>query len=123
MIKDGFQFIALLFFVSGIVIYLEKKFKNGKFFKYIPALVIIYFGSMILSTLGVWDMSVKSVSAARGVLKDAILPSMIFLMLLRADLRDCKVGSKNDNFIFHCDFNYYGWLYCCIFDFQRKISS
>ena len=36
MITDGFQFIALLFFVSGIVIYLEKKFKNGIFFKYIP---------------------------------------------------------------------------------------
>ena len=95
MITDGFQFVALLFFVSGIVIYLEKKFKNGVFFKYIPALVIIYFGAMILSTLGVWDMSVEGVSKARSVLKDAILPSMIFLMLLRADLRDiAKLGPR-----------------------------
>ena len=95
MITEGFQFIALLFFVSGIVIYLEKKFKNGIFFKYIPALVIIYFGAMILSTLGVWDMNVESVSKARSVLKDAILPSMIFLMLLRADLRDiAKLGPR-----------------------------
>ena len=95
MITDGFQFIALLFFVSGIVIYLEKKFKNGIFFKYIPALVIIYFGAMILSTLGVWDMNVESVSKARTVIKDAILPSMIFLMLLRADLRDiAKLGPR-----------------------------
>ena len=95
MITDGSQFIALLFFVSGIVIYLEKKFKNGIFFKYIPALVIIYFGAMILSTLGVWDMNVESVSKARSVLKDAILPSMIFLMLLRADLRDiAKLGPR-----------------------------
>ena len=95
MITDGFQFVALLFFVSGIVIYLEKKFKNGIFFKYIPALVIIYFGAMILSTLGVWDMNVESVSKARSVLKDAILPSMIFLMLLRADLRDiAKLGPR-----------------------------
>lgn len=95
MITDGFQFVALLFFVSGIVIYLEKKFKNGVFFKYIPALVIIYFGAMILSTLGVWDMNVESVSKARSVLKDAILPSMIFLMLLRADLRDiAKLGPR-----------------------------
>lgn len=95
MITDGFQFIALLFFVSGIVIYLEKKFKNGIFFKYIPALVIIYFGAMILLTLGVWDMNVESVSKARSVLKDAILPSMIFLMLLRADLRDiAKLGPR-----------------------------
>lgn len=52
MITDGFQFIALLFFVSGIVIYFERNLKNGVFFKYIPALVIIYFGAMILSTLG-----------------------------------------------------------------------
>lgn len=95
MITDGFQFVALLFFVSGIVIYLEKKFKNGVFFKYIPALVIIYFGAMILSTLGVWNMNVESVSKARSVLKDAILPSMIFLMLLRADLRDiAKLGPR-----------------------------
>lgn len=95
MITDGFQFIALLFFVSGILIYLEKKFKNGRFFKYVPALVIIYFGAMILSTLGVWDMSAESVSKARSILKDAILPSMIFLMLLRADLRDiAKLGPR-----------------------------
>ena len=95
MITDGFQFIALLFFVSGIVIYLEKKFKNGIFFKYIPALVIIYFGAMILSTLGVWDMNVESVSKARSVLKDAILPSMIFVMLFRADPRDiAKLGPR-----------------------------
>lgn len=95
MITDGFQFVALLFFVSGIVIYLEKKFKNGIFFKYVPALVIIYFGAMILSTLGVWDMSIEGVSKARSVLKDAILPSMIFLMLLRADLRDiAKLGPR-----------------------------
>lgn len=95
MITNGFQFVALLLFISGIIIYLEKKFKNGKFFKYIPSLVIIYFGAMILSTLGVWDMSNESVSGARSVLKDAILPSMIFLMLLRADLRDiAKLGPR-----------------------------
>lgn len=95
MIQDGLQFLALLFFISGIVIWLERKFKDGPFFKYIPALVIIYFGVMILSTLGVWDMSNKSVSAARSSIKDAILPSMIFLMLLRADLRDIsKLGPR-----------------------------
>lgn len=95
MITNGFHFIALLLFLSGIVIYLEKHFKNSKFFKYIPALVVIYFGSMVLSTLGVWDMASKSVSGARAVIKDAILPAMIFLMLLRADLRDiAKLGPR-----------------------------
>ncbi len=95
MITDGFQFIALLFFLSGVVVFAEQKFKESAFFKYIPALVVIYFGAMILSTLNVWDMSVDSVSTARGVLKSAILPAMIFLMLLRADLRDiAKLGPR-----------------------------
>lgn len=95
MITNGFYFIALLLFLSGIVIYLEKNFKDSIFFKYIPALVVIYFGSMLLSTLGVWDMTSKSVSGARTVIKDAILPAMIFLMLLRADLRDiAKLGPR-----------------------------
>lgn len=88
MIKDGFQFLALLFFLSGIVIWLEHKFPNSRFFKYVPALVVIYFGGMLLSTFGVWDMSVDSVNIARATFKDALLPCMIFLMLLRADLRD-----------------------------------
>lgn len=95
MITNGFQFVALLLFLSGIIIYLEKNFKDSGFFKYVPSLVIIYFGAMILSTLGVWDMSNESVSGARSVLKDAILPAMIFLMLLRADLRDIsKLGPR-----------------------------
>ncbi|MDO5018105.1 MAG: DUF819 family protein [Lagierella massiliensis] len=95
MITDGLQFIALLMFVSGIVIFLESKSKNSGFFKYVPALVVIYFGSMLLSTFKVWDMSAESVSNARTVIKDAILPAMIFLMLLRADLRDiAKLGPR-----------------------------
>ncbi|WP_300409580.1 DUF819 family protein [Lagierella sp.] len=95
MITDGLQFIALLFFISGILLWLEKKYKDGRFFKYVPAMVIIYFGSMLLSTFKVWDMSAESVSNARSVIKDAILPAMIFLMLLRADLRDiAKLGPR-----------------------------
>ncbi len=95
MITNGFHFVALLLFLSGIVVYLEKKHKNSFFFKYVPALVVIYFGAMLLSTFGVWDMSQESVSGARSVLKGAILPAMIFLMLLRADLRDiAKLGPR-----------------------------
>lgn len=95
MITDGLQFIALLMFASGVVIWLEKKHGDSGFFKYVPALVVIYFGSMLMSTFNVWDMSSESVSTARNVIKDAILPAMIFLMLLRADLRDiAKLGPR-----------------------------
>lgn len=95
MIQDGFQFLAVLFFLAGLVIYAEAKGKARRFFKYVPALVVIYFGSMLLSTFGLWDMSVASVDTARTVVKDALLPCMIFLMLLRADLRDiAKLGPR-----------------------------
>ncbi len=95
MIKDGFQFIAFIMLFVGILVWLEMKHKESKFFKYVPALIVIYFGAMLLSTFHVWDMSVDSVSTARGVIKSAILPAMIFLMLLRADLRDiAKLGPR-----------------------------
>ena len=95
MIQDGFQFLAVLFFLAGLVIVAETKWKDSRFFKYVPALVVIYFGSMLLSTFGLWDMSVASVDTARTVVKDALLPCMIFLMLLRADLRDiAKLGPR-----------------------------
>ncbi|WP_067138979.1 DUF819 family protein [Oceanivirga salmonicida] len=95
MITNGFHFVALLLFLSGGVIFAEKKFKDSWFFKYIPSLVVIYFGAMVLSSLNVWDMSVESVSSARGILRSSILPAMIFLMLLRADLRDiAKLGPR-----------------------------
>ncbi len=95
MIKDGFQFIAFITLFTGVLVWLENKYKTSKFFTYVPALIIIYFGAMLLSTFKVWDMSVASVSAARGSIKSAILPAMIFLMLLRADLRDIlKLGPR-----------------------------
>lgn len=95
MIKNGFQFLAFIVFFAGTVIWLEKKYKNTKFFTYVPALIIIYFGVMLMSTFNFWDMSANSVKIARGELRSAILPSMIFLMLLRADLRDIiKLGPK-----------------------------
>ncbi len=95
MIQNGFQFIAFIVLFVGILVWLEKKYQNSKFFTYVPALIVIYFGAMLLSTFKVWDMSVASVSGARGAVKSAILPAMIFLMLLRADLRDiAKLGPR-----------------------------
>ncbi|MBQ4810118.1 DUF819 domain-containing protein [Pseudoalteromonas luteoviolacea] len=94
MIQDGFSFIAFLMFFSGLVIWYENKYKDGRFFKYVPAVIIIYFSAMVMSTLGVWEMT-DSVKQARGEVRNAILPAMIFLMLLRADLRDIvKLGPK-----------------------------
>ncbi len=95
MIQNGFQFLTVIILFVGVFVWLEKKYQNSKFFTYCPALIIIYFGTMLLSTFSIWDMGVASVSAARGSVKSAILPAMIFLMLLRADLRDiAKLGPR-----------------------------
>ena len=52
MITDGFTYVAVIVFFSGAVVWAEKVFK-GTVFKYVPAVVIIYFGTMLLSTCAV----------------------------------------------------------------------
>ncbi|MCR8969458.1 DUF819 domain-containing protein [Facklamia sp. 7083-14-GEN3] len=93
MITNGFHFIAFMLLFIGVMVWLESKYKDSKFFTYVPALIIVYFGTMLFSTFGFWQG--EEVLGARGAIKDAILPAMIFLMLLRADLRDiAKLGWK-----------------------------
>ena len=84
MITDGTTYLTLLIFVCGLVVGIEKKTK-AKFFESVPAIVIIYFGCMLLATLGLWDRA--AVKDTYSTVKSAILPAMIFLMLLRCDLR------------------------------------
>ncbi len=98
MITSGFSFIAFLLCFSAGVFFLEKKTKS-KFFEFVPPLVIIYFGAMLMSTFGVWSLSIDGVKTgagiARNALRGAILPSMIFLMLLKCDMRNIiKLGPK-----------------------------
>ncbi len=90
MITNGFSFIAFLIcFAAGIFFIQEKT--ESKFFNVVPPIVIIYFGAMFMSTIGVWDLSFEGTKTgagiARGALKNALLPSMVFLMLLKCDIR------------------------------------
>lgn len=84
MISGGSEFIAVLLFVCAVVVALEKK-SQARVFNFLPAIVIIYFLCMLLSTFGLWDRG--AVKDTYSVVKSAILPAMIFLMLLRCDLR------------------------------------
>lgn len=93
MITDGFMYLAVIIFFAAIVVMLEKKVA-GKFFKYVPAIVLIYFIVMVFSTIGIWEKTDSVTAVYKGV-KDNLLPAMIFLMLLRADLRQIiKLGPK-----------------------------
>ncbi|MTI65057.1 MAG: DUF819 domain-containing protein [Firmicutes bacterium] len=93
MITNGFTYFAFIVFFASMIILLEKKSKS-KFFKYVPAIVVLYFTVMLLSTFGLWEKT-DDVSRYYGLVKGNILPAMIFLMLLRCDLRRIfKLGPK-----------------------------
>lgn len=93
MITDGFMYLSFLVLLAGSIVLAEKKFP-GKFFKYVPAVVLLYFVSMLLSTFGMWEKT-DDVNMYYKTVKDNLLPAMIFLMLLRCDLRKIfKLGPK-----------------------------
>lgn len=96
MIKDGFMYIAALVFIAAVLIYLPKLFKGKKaetFFKFAPPIVLIYLGLMLLCTVKLWDLD--ATAGAYGALKNPLLYAMLFIMLLRCDLRKIiKLGPK-----------------------------
>lgn len=96
MIQDGFMYIAALVFIAAILVNLPKIFKGPKakvFFNFAPPIVLIYLGLMILCTVRLWDLD--ATSAAYSSLKNPLLYAMLFIMLLRCDLKKIiKLGPK-----------------------------
>jgi len=93
MIENGFTFLTLLIFISSTIVMIEAK-TNYKIFNYLPSIVIIYFLVMLLSTFEVWQKS-EEINNMYKIVKSNLLPAMIFLMLLLADLREIfKLGKK-----------------------------
>jgi len=87
MITDGFTYVAVLLFMAGVLVTLEKTARGAlaKFFKYVPAVVLCYLVAMLMCTLKVWDLG--QTKAAYGALKNNLTYAMIFAMLLRCDIR------------------------------------
>ena len=93
MIENGFTYLAVLMMIAASIVYIEKK-SQYKLFEYLPAIVIIYFVVMLASTFGLWHKT-ESVTATYKSVKSNLLPAMIFLMLLLADMREIfKLGKK-----------------------------
>ncbi len=93
MIENGFTYLAVLMIIGSAIVYTEKK-TQYRLFEYLPAIVIIYFVVMLFSTFGLWQKS-ESVTATYKAVKSNLLPAMIFLMLLSADMREIfKLGKK-----------------------------
>ena len=93
MITTAFAYLSLLLIVAGALRLLEAK-TQWRLFTYLPAIVALYFIVMVLSSLGVWQKT-DDINAAYSAVKSNVLPAMIFLMLLTADVRQIrKLGGK-----------------------------
>lgn len=96
MIKDGFMYIAALVFIAAVLVNLPKIIRGKKaetFFKFAPPIVLIYLGLMLLCTVRLWDL--EATGGAYNALKNPLLYAMLFIMLLRCDLRKIiKLGPK-----------------------------
>jgi len=93
MITTPFAYLALLMMLAAGIVYTEKR-TQWKLFSYLPAIVILYFIVMLASTLGVWQKTAE-ITGIYKALKSNLLPAMIFLMLLNADMRQIfKLGRK-----------------------------
>ncbi len=93
MITTGFGFISFVLFFTAIVLVFTKKHPS-KIYKFIPPVIMIYIGAMVMYTLGVWEMN-DSVTATRGAFINNLVPVMIFLMCLRCNLKEIiKLGPR-----------------------------
>ncbi|MFC3094051.1 DUF819 family protein [Alteromonas sediminis] len=85
MLSDPFSYIASLLFIAGVLKAVEVH-SRWRLFSVLPAIVLLYFLVMVASTLGLWEKS-ADMSNAYKVMRNNLLPAMIFLMLLQADMR------------------------------------
>ncbi len=86
LIENGFTYIALLMFTAGTLKFLEVK-THWKFFDYIPAVVCLYLVAMFYGTFHLWDANSPAIKATASAFKDHLTPAMLFLILLKANLK------------------------------------
>lgn len=94
MIQDGFMYVSVLTAFAALMVGIEKRFKANRFFKFIPGIVLIYIGAALMQTAGLFGDSESNAAMYAGV-KNALLPAMLMLMLLKCDVRSViKLGPR-----------------------------
>ena len=88
MIQNGFLYFSTLIFLTAILVSLPLIFSGKtakRIFRFAPPVVLIYLGMMFLCTVHFWDLdSTKNVYVQ---LKNPLLYAMLFIMLLRCDMK------------------------------------
>ena len=91
-INTGLTYIAVLLFIAGGLLILQRK-TQWKVFDLVPPLVWIYVLNMILCTMGIFETD--AVKSTYSGFKNNLLYAMIFVMLLRCDFRKLgKLGPR-----------------------------
>lgn len=85
MITAAIPYMALITALAFTLFIISKKIEI-KLFEVLPPIVLLYLGCMLLSSAGLW-LKTPEINGAYKMTKGIILPSMIFLMLLKCDLR------------------------------------
>ncbi len=94
MISNGFTYVAFLMCLAGVLLAAEK-YTKWKVFKWVPPLVWIYVLNMIFCTVGLFNFTDSGAQAAYSNLKNNLLYAMIFVMLLRCDIKKlAKLGGR-----------------------------
>lgn len=94
MITDGFTYLSVLVALAALMVAIEKKFNSNRFLKFIPGIVLIYIGAAVLQTIGVFADNGATEAAYTNV-KNALLPAMLMIMLLKCDIRSIiKLGPR-----------------------------
>lgn len=96
MIQNGFTYVAALIFITGVLVCLPRIF-NGRvgkrIFSILSPITMIYLGLMMLCTLRLWDL--EATAGTYGAMRNPLLYAMIFVMLLRCDLKKIiKLGPR-----------------------------
>ena len=85
MITNGLLMIAVVCGLTAILLVLDKT-AGWKFFRYVPAVVLMYLLCAALNSAGLFGTEDATREPLKN-LKDFALPAMIFLLLLGCDLR------------------------------------
>lgn len=87
MITDGFMYLSVLIGLAALMVAIEKKFNNNRFLKFVPGIVLIYIGAAVLQTSGIFASN-ESIDSVYTNVKEALLPAMLMIMLLKCDIRN-----------------------------------
>ena len=85
MITTPLGYLLILSMIVAFFAFLDLK-TNYRILKYIPAVVLIYAFSMLLSSFGLFERN-EEIKALYKLTKTNLLPAMLFLMLLEVDFK------------------------------------